>query len=53
MIGDDDAWRDLEEDDEICCGMLVCQIGLDWVACPYCGDLLHQKVLDYVIIKFR
>jgi len=29
------------ENDEICCGLLRCQIVNEWTYCPYCGgDLL-------------
>ena len=37
-----------KRDDEACCGMIVCQIGMEWTHCPYCGSALPDDILQVV-----
>jgi len=40
-----------KEDDEVCCGMLLFQVGFEWICCPYCGeDLPDWAVFSDVVM---
>ena len=32
-------------DPEVCCGLLLSQIGYEWAYCPFCGDALERWVI--------
>jgi hypothetical protein len=38
--------EDWNDNSEVCCGLLVFQIGEAWSHCPYCGDRLPLEVVD-------
>ncbi|GAI75225.1 unnamed protein product [marine sediment metagenome] len=35
------------ENDDVCCGLILRQIGEEWGFCPFCGDDLPNWVLVY------
>lgn len=38
------AVDDTDLDPEVCCGLLLSQIGYEWAYCPFCGDALQHWV---------
>ena len=40
-------------DPEVCCGLLLSQIGMDWWYCPFCGDQFEHWVIAKVQGEWR